>query len=102
MLDRLAPCSQVPSPADIRQLRISFASGFEEALAGLVGYEEERSARGRADHGGTDAGVDTAEATGGIETAGGLQAGFQRVDRVEGEVDGGASEASCLVEMKMG
>ena len=72
MLNRLTPCSQIPSSADIRPLCISFAPGFEEALAGLVGYEEERGAGGGANDSGANARIDTAKAAGGIEAAGGL------------------------------
>lgn len=72
MIYRLAPCSKVPSSANIRQLRIGFAPRSQKVLAVLIGHEEERRAGGRADDGGANACVDTAEAAGGVETAGGL------------------------------
>ena len=66
-------------------------------LGGFVGDEEE-GGRGRgAEEGGADAGVDAAEAAGGVEALGGLEARFERVEGVEGEVDGGACDAACLV-----
>lgn len=101
MLYRLAPCSQVPSSTDIRRLRVGFPARFQEAFAGLVGYEEERCAGGRPYDGGSNARIDTAEAAGGVETAGGLQAGFQCVDGIKGEVDSDASDTSCLVNVKI-
>lgn len=53
-------------------------------LCGVVGGEEERGARGGADDGAADAGVDAAEATGARKAGRGLEAGLQRVEGVEG------------------
>ncbi len=81
MFDRLAPRAQYAlSPR-------SLTGSFEERFDGFVAYEEERCAGRGADECGADACVDTAEAAGGIEACGGLEAGFEGVDWVEGEVD---------------
>ena len=71
--------------------------GREVSLDGVVGDEEEGCARGGADDGAADAAVDAGEAARGREAARGLEAGFEGVERVEGEVDGGACEAAGLV-----
>lgn len=56
-------------------------------LHALIADEEERCARGGAYYDAADAGVNSSEAAGGPEAGGGLQAGFERVERVEGDVD---------------
>ena len=69
---------------------------MQVCLCGFVRDEEEgRPGRGP-DHGGADARVDAAEAARGGEAGGGLQAGFEGVDGVEGEVDCGAGEGASL------
>ena len=65
-------------------------SRLEVGFAGLVAHEEESGAGGGTDQRGADAGVDAAEAARGGEAGGGLEARFERVDGVEGEVDGRA------------
>ena len=62
----------------------------QERLDGLVAHEEGGGAGGRAHDGGADAGVNAAETAGLVEAGGGLEAGFEGVDWVEGEVDCGA------------
>ena len=69
---------------------------MEEGLSGLVGDEEECCAWCGADKCGADTRVDAAKSARGLEAAGGLEAGFERVDGVEGEIDGGAGNGACL------
>lgn len=68
----------------------------EVGFDALICDEEECSARRGADYGGADAAVDAAETAGGEEAGGGLEAGFERVEGVEGGVHCGAGYASCL------
>jgi hypothetical protein len=70
--------------------------GGEVALHGVVGDEEESCAGGGADNGAADAAIDAGEAARGREAGRGLEAGLEGVERVEGEVDGGACEAAGL------
>lgn len=56
-------------------------------LHGLIADEEKRRSWGGAHDDAADAGVNSSEAAGGPEAGGGLQAGFERVERVEGDVD---------------
>ncbi|OAA79838.1 hypothetical protein LEL_03324 [Akanthomyces lecanii RCEF 1005] len=75
------------------------AGGAREArrqvlLGRLVGAEEEGGAGGGPDHRGADAPVDAGEATRGEEARRGLQARLERVEREEGEVDGGAGDSA--------
>lgn len=56
----------------------------EGALDGVVGDEEEGGAGRGADDGGADTSVDAGEAARGGEAGGGLEAGFERVEGVEG------------------
>jgi len=70
VLDRLAPVTQDVSSSG------SFSGSLEQRFDGLVAYEEERCARSGADESGADACIDAAEAAGGIEACGGLEAGF--------------------------
>ena len=70
--------------------------GGEVALDGVVGDEEESCAGGGADNGAADAAIDAREAARGREAGRGLEAGLEGVERVEGEVDGGACEAAGL------
>lgn len=81
MLNWLAPFPQVLHPPR------GLSRALEQRFDGLVAHEEERCAGGRADESGANAGVDAAEAAGGIEARGGLEARFECVDGVEGEVD---------------
>lgn len=60
----------------------------------LVRDEEERGAGRGADYGGAHAGVDASEAAGGAEGRRGLEARLQRVEGVEGEVDGRAGQGA--------
>lgn len=71
-------------------MSLCFSSTLEGSLDGLIGHEEKRRAGGRAYERGADAGVDAAETAGLGEAGGGLKAGFEGVDGVEGEVDCGA------------
>ena len=72
------------------------ASGGEGALYAVVGYEEEGGAGGGAEEGAADAFVDAAEAAGLEEAGGGLEAGFQGVEGVEGGVYCCACYCACL------
>lgn len=66
----------------------------EQALGGLVRAEEEGGAGGGPDDGGPDAPVDSREAARGEEAGRRLEAGLERVEREQGEVDCGAGEAA--------
>ena len=70
--------------------------GVKVGFGGFVRDKEEGGAGGGADQRGADAGVDAAEAAGGGEAGGGLEARFEGVDGVEGEVDCGAGEGAGL------
>ncbi len=87
MLYRLCPSPQRFLLLRTCCLSICFSPTLEESLDGFVGHEEERCAGSGADERGADAGIDAAETAGMGEAGGGLEAGFEGVDGVEGEVD---------------
>ena len=84
MFEGLAP---VPNPFPPF---FGLSRSSQERLDGLVAYEEESGTGGRAHDRGADTGVNAAETAGLVKAGGGLEAGFQGVDWVEGEVDCGA------------
>ena len=81
MLNRFAPVTQPFFPLS------RIARSLQQPFDGLVAHEEESAAGGGANERGADAGVDAAETAGLVEAGGGLEAGFEGVDGMEGEVD---------------
>lgn len=65
----------------------------------VIGDEEEGCTGGRSDDRTADTAVDTGEATARSEAAGGLEAGFECVERVEGEVYGCSCQTTCLMKI---
>ena len=93
MLDRLCP---FPWQSLFSQCCTFFSTTLEKRLDGLVRDEEEGGAWSGTDKRGTDAGVDALEAARAVKAGGGLKAGFEGVDGVEGKVDGGSCERAGL------
>lgn len=81
MLNGFAPVSNPCLPS------FHFTSSFQGRFYRFIAHEEKSRPRGRANDCGADAGIYPTETAGLIKAGGGLEAGFQGVDGVEGEVD---------------